>query len=62
MNIKELKKGIDKIPDDYEIRTRSTNSNLHNDESITDVSFYGIISKVKPVHSQKILMLIRGFE
>lgn len=62
MNVKELKELLKSIPDNYEIRTRSENSNLDNDESTWQLNFSGVITEIKSIHSRKILMLIRGFE
>ena len=62
MKVKELKELLKKIPDNYEIRTRSRNSNLDNDELSWQLHFSGEVTEIKSIHSHKILMLIRGFE
>ena len=62
MKVKKLRELLEKIPDNYEIRTRPCNAHLDNDESIWQVNFSGEITVVKPIHSRKILMLVRGFE
>ncbi len=48
MNVKELKELLEKVPDNYEIRTRSQNAHLNNDES--SWHFSGEITKIKPIH------------
>ncbi len=59
MNVKELKELLEKIPDNYEIRTRSENSNLDKDNILWQLNFSGIIKDIKPIHSLRTLMLIR---
>lgn len=58
MNVKELKELLEKVPDNYEIRTRSENSNLDKDNIPWQLYFSGIIKEVKSIHSLKTLMVI----
>jgi len=62
MKVKKLRELMEKIPDNYEIRTRSCNAHLDSDESSWQLHFSGEITEIKPIHSHKIVMLIRGFE
>ena len=62
MKVKELKELLEKIPDNYEIRTRPCNAHLDNDELSWQLHFSGEVTEIKPIHSHKVLMLIRGFE
>ncbi len=62
MYVKELKELLEKVPDNYEIRTRACNAHLHNDEAQWQINFSGEITELKSIHSRRILMLIRGFE
>ncbi len=58
MNVKELKELLEKVPDNYEIRTRSENSNLDKDNIPWQLYCSGIIKEVKSVHFLKTLILI----
>lgn len=62
MTVKELKEALEKIPDGYEVKSRSSNAHLNNDEISWQFGCAGVITKVKTVDSQKAVMLIRGFE
>lgn len=62
MNVKELKELLEKVPDNYEVRTRPYNAHFHKDEAVWELYFSAEIIEIKPIHSHKILMLIRGFE
>ncbi len=62
MKVKKLKELLKDIPNNYEIRTRSCNAALDNDEVPWQLNFSGEITEVKSIHSHKIVMIIRGFE
>lgn len=62
MNVKELKELLKSVPDNYEIRTRPCNAHSNTDEPSWQLSFSGEVTEIKPIHSHKVLMLIRGFE
>ena len=62
MKVKKLKELLEKIPDNYEIRTRPCDAHLVNDELYWQLHFSGEVTEIKPIHSHKVLMLIRGFE
>jgi len=62
MTVKDLKESLDKIPNDYEIKTRSRNAHLCNDEDTGQLSFAGEITKVKVIDIHRTVMLIRSFE
>ncbi len=62
MKVKRLRELLKDIPNNYEIRTRSCNAALDNDEVSWQLNFSGEITEIKPIHSRKIVMLIRGFE
>ncbi len=47
MKVKKLKELLSKIPDDYEIRSRSQNAHLNNDEMHWQLNFSDVITKVK---------------
>ena len=49
MKIKELREAIQEIPDNYEIRSRSKNAYLENNDSDWQLSFSNEITKVKPI-------------
>lgn len=58
MNIKELKKLLEKIPDNYEIRIRSENSILDDNKIPLNLYFSGHIKEIKPIHSFRTLMIV----
>jgi len=62
MKVKDLKKELNDIPDEYEIRSRAINAHLNNDEISWQLHFADEITKIKVVAVQKTVMLIRGFE
>ncbi len=62
MKVKKLRKLLEDIPDNYEIRTRPCNAALNSNEDLWQLNFSGEIVEIELVHSYKIVMLIRGFE
>jgi len=60
MNVKELKEILKNIPDNYEIRTRSENSNLEIGKIPWNLYFSGIVKKVEFIHSLRTLMIINN--
>lgn len=62
MNVKRLKEILEFIPDDYEIRSRSENAHLNNDEKQYNLNFMGILETVKIVDIHKTVVFIRGHE
>jgi hypothetical protein len=62
MTVKELIEALQKIPNEYHVRSRAKNAHLDNDEMPWQLGFADVITKVKKVDSQQTVMLIRGFE
>ncbi len=62
MKVKKLKELLEKVPDNYEVRTRPCNAALDNDEVSWQLNFSGEITEIKSIHSHKVVMMIRGFE
>lgn len=62
MKVKELKKLLKNVPDDYDIRTRAENAHLNQDEISWQLNFSGVITKVKVVDIHDTVVLIRGHE
>lgn len=62
LTVKELKEQLDKVPDNYVVLSRAENAHLDKDDVPWQLGFADVITKVKPVHKRRIVMLIRGFE
>lgn len=60
MKVKDLKKLLKDVPDNYEIKSRDENAHLNNDEVPWQLGFADGITKVKVVDTYNIVMLIRG--
>ena len=58
MNVKELKELLEKVPDNYEIRTRIENPILDDNKIPLNLYFSGNIKEIKSIHSLRILMII----
>ena len=62
MNVGELKRLLNEIPDNYKVRSRAKNAHLRDDETTWQIGFSGTVMEVNTIDSQESVMLIRDFE
>lgn len=60
MNVQDLKKLLESVPDNYEVRSRYANAHLNNDEMWWQFNFSDYVDEVKIIHSKHAIMILRS--